>query len=125
MTKLQFTAAALENLKQICQERANEMECDCPEPTKNWSANAYEDGDPCNGIASGTSALRVQFKVDYSNQCTTQKSLTVKATSSGSEIGSTTITIPTGSGTKSGVISFDRGYPCGTINIVGRAGGEC
>lgn len=99
------------------------MECDCPEPTKNWSANAYEDGDPCNGMASGTSALRVQFKVDYSNQCTTQKSLTVRATSSGSEIGSTTITIPTGSGTKSGVISFDRGYPCGTINIVGRAGG--
>ena len=26
---------------------------------------------------------------------------------------------------KSGVISFVRGYPCGTINIVGRAGGEC
>lgn len=76
-------------------------------------------------MASGTSALRVQFKVDYSNQCTTQKSLTVRATSSGSEIGSTTITIPTGSGTKSGVISFGRGYPCGTINIVGRAGGEC
>ena len=125
MTKLQFTAAALENLKQLCQERANAMECDCPEPTKNWSANAYKDGDPCNGMASGTLTLRVQFKVDYSNQCTTQKSLTVRATSSGSEIGSTTITIPTGSGTKSGVISFDRGYPCGTINIVGRAGGEC
>ena len=124
MTKLQFTAAALENLKQLCQERANAMECDCP-PTKSWSANAYEDGDPCNGMASGTSALRVQFKVDYDNQCTTQKSLTVKATSQGSEIGSTTITIPTGSGTKSGVISFDRGYPCGTININGRAGGQC
>ena len=100
------------------------MECDCP-PTKNWSANAYADGNPCNGASSGTSALRVEVRITYSNECTTQKSLTVTASSSGTTIGSTTVTIPTGSGTKKATISFDRGYPCNSINISGRAGGQC
>ena len=95
------------------------------EPTKNWSANAYADGDPCNGAPSGTSALRVKVEITYSNDCTTQKSLTVTASSSGTTIGSTTVTIPTGSGTKKATISFDRGYPCNSINISGRAGGQC
>jgi hypothetical protein len=99
--------------------------CDCVEPTKNWSANAYADGDPCNGAPSGTSALRVEVEITYSNECTTQKSLTVTASSSGTTIGSTTVTIPTGSGTKKATISFDRGYPCNSINISGRAGGQC
>ena len=122
--KLQFTAAALANLKEICQERANALECDCP-PTKNWSANAYVDGNPCNGTPSGTSALRVEVEITYSNECTTQKSLTVTASSSGTTIGSTTVTIPTGSGTKKATISFDRGYPCNSISVNGRAGGQC
>ena len=100
------------------------MECDCP-PTKNWSANAYVDGDPCNGTPSGTSALRVEVEITYSNECTTQKSLTVTASSSGTTIGSTTVTIPTGSGTKKATISFGRGYPCNSISVNGRAGGQC
>ena len=95
------------------------------EPTKNWSANAYADGNPCNGAPSGTSVLRVEVEITYSNECTTQKSLTVTASSSGTTIGSTTVTIPTGSGTKKATISFDRGYPCNSINISGRAGGQC
>ena len=99
--------------------------CDCVEPTKNWSASAYVDGNPCNGAPSGTSALRVEVEITYSNECTTQKSLTVTASSSGTTIGSTTVTIPTGSGTKKATISFDRGYPCNSINISGRAGGQC
>ena len=99
--------------------------CDCVEPTKNWSANAYADGDPCNGAPSGTSVLRVEVEITYSNECTTQKSLTVTASSSGTTIGSTTVTIPTGSGTKKATIFFDRGYPCNSINISGRAGGQC
>ena len=99
--------------------------CDCVEPTKNWSASAYADGNPCNGSPSGTSALRVEVEITYSNECTTQKSLTVTASSSGTTIGSTTVTIPTGSGTKKATISFDRGYPCNSINIIGRAGGQC
>ena len=100
--------------------------CNCPEPPrKNWSANAYADGDPCNGAPSGTSSLRVEVEIGYSNECTTQKSLTVTASSSGTTIGSTTVTIPTGSGTKKATIFFDRGYPCNSINISGRAGGEC
>ena len=100
------------------------MKCDCPE-VKNWSANAYIYGNPCDGAPSGTSALRVEVEITYSNECTTQKSLTVTATSSGTTIGSTTVTIPTGSGTKQATISFDRGYPCNSINISGRAGGQC
>ena len=122
--KLQFTAAAQASANALAQEKANAMECDCP-PTENWSANAYVDGDPCNGIPSGTSALRVGVEITYSNECTTQKSLTVTASSSGTTIGSTTVTIPTGSGTKKATIFFDRGYPCGSINISGRAGGQC
>ena len=122
--KLQFTAAAQADAQRLAQEKANAMECDCP-PTKNWSANAYADGNPCNGAPSGTSALRVGVKITYSNECTTQKSLTVTASSSGTTIGSTTVTIPTGSGTKKATISFDRGYPCNSINISGRAGGQC
>ena len=122
--KLQFTAAAQADAQRLAQEKANAMECDCP-PTKNWSANAYVDGDPCNGTPSGTSAPRVEVEITYSNECTTQKSLTVTASSSGTTIGSTTVTIPTGSGTKKATISFDRGYPCNSINISGRAGGQC
>ena len=122
--KLQFTAAAQADAQRLAQEKANAMECDCP-PTKNWSANAYVDGNPCNGTPSGTSALRVKVEITYSNECTTQKSLTVTASSSGTTIGSTTVTIPTGSGTKKATISFDRGYPCNSINISGRAGGQC
>ena len=122
--KLQFTAAAQADAQRLAQEKANAMECDCP-PTKNWSANAYADGDPCNGAPSGTSALRVEVEITYSNECTTQKSLTVTASSSGTTIGSTTVTIPTGSGTKKATISFDRGYPCNSISVNGRAGGQC
>ena len=122
--KLQFTAAAQASANALAQEKANALECDCP-PTKNWSANAYVDGNPCNGTPSGTSALRVEVEITYSNECTTQKSLTVKASSSGTTIGSTTVTIPTGSGTKKATISFDRGYPCNSISVNGRAGGQC
>ena len=122
--KAALTAAAQADAQRLAQEKANAMKCDCP-PTKNWSANAYVDGDPCNGAPSGTSALRVEVEITYSNECTTQKSLTVTASSSGTTIGSTTVTIPTGSGTKKATISFDRGYPCNSINISGRAGGQC
>ena len=122
--KAALTAAAQASANALAQEKANALECDCP-PTKNWSANAYVDGDPCNGTPSGTSALRVEVEITYSNECTTQKSLTVTASSSGTTIGSTTVTIPTGSGTKKATISFDRGYPCNSINISGRAGGQC
>ena len=122
--KLQFTAAAQASANALAQEKANAMECDCP-PTKNWSANAYADGNPCNDVPSGTSALRAKVRITYSNECTTQKSLTVTASSSGTTIGSTTVTIPTGSGTKKATISFDNGYPCNSINISGRAGGQC
>ena len=122
--KAALTAAAQADAQRLAQEKANAMECDCP-PTKNWSASAHVDGNPCNGTPSGTSALRVKVEITYSNECTTQKSLTVTASSSGTTIGSTTVTIPTGSGTKKATISFDRGYPCNSINISGRAGGQC
>ena len=122
--KAALTAAAQASANALAQEKANAMECDCPQ-TKNWSASAYVDGNPCDGASSGTSALRVEAEITYSNECTTQKSLTVTASSSGTTIGSTTVTIPTGSGTKKATISFDRGYPCNSINISGRAGGQC
>ena len=123
--KAALTAAAQADAQRLAQEKANAMECDCPQPTKKWSASAYVDGNPCNGTPSGTSALRVKVEISYSNECTTQKSLTVTASSSGTTIGSKTVTIPTGSGTKKTTISFDRGYPCNSINISGRGGGQC
>lgn len=122
--KAALTAAAQASADALAQKKANAMECDCP-PTKSWSASAYVDGDPCDGATSGTSALRVMVEITYSNECTTQKSLTVTASSSGTTIGSKTVTIPTGSGTKKATISFTRGYPCNSISISGRAGGQC
>ena len=95
------------------------------EPTKNWSADAYVYGDPCNGASSGTSVLRVEVEITYSNECTTQKSLTVTASSFGTAIGSTTVTIPTGSGTKKATIFFNRGCPCSSISISRGFGGQC
>ncbi|UWF84501.1 MAG: hypothetical protein [Bacteriophage sp.] len=127
--KAALTAAALENLKQLCQERANAMECDCPE-VKTWSANAMLSGDPCNGLSGSTSALRCSYEVSYNNQCGSSKSITVTVTGRNDHgqtvtAGSTSVSIPTGSGKKTGVIGFDSGVQCGSISVSGGGSGNC
>lgn len=87
-------------------------------------------GDPCNGLPSSTSALRCSYQVTYNNQCGSSKSITVTATgrTEGNEVitaGSTTVSIPTGSGTKSGSIGFDRGVLCGSVRVSGGDSGNC
>ncbi len=87
-------------------------------------------GDPCNGLPSSTSALRCSYEVTYNNQCGSSKSITVTVTgrTEGGEsmtVGSTTVSIPTGSGKKSGTISFDRGVQCGSIRVSGGGSGNC
>ena len=62
-------------------------------------------GDPCNGLPSSTSALRCSYEVYYNNQCGSSKSITVTVTGrndNGQTVtaGSTSVSIPTGSGKK-------------------------
>ena len=104
--------------------------CDCPEPTKTWSANAMLSGDPCNGLSGSTSALRCSYEVSYNNQCGSSKSITVTVTGRNDHgqtvtAGSTTVSIPTGSGKKTGVIGFDSGVQCGSIRVSGGGSGNC
>ena len=127
--KAALTAAAQASANALAQEKANAKECDCPE-VKTWSANVVLSGDPCNGLPSSTSALKCSYKVTYNNQCGSSKSITVTATgrTEGNQVitaGSTTVSIPTGSGTKSGSIGFDRGVLCGSIGVSGGDSGNC
>ena len=87
-------------------------------------------GDPCNGLPGSTSALRCSYEVSYNNQCGSSKSITVTATGSNDhgltvKAGSTTVSIPTGSGKKTGVIEFDLGVQCGTVSVFGGESGNC
>ena len=99
------------------------------EPTKTWSASVSLNGDQCNGMSSSTSALRCSYEVDYSNECGSSKSITVTATGRGdhgeSISNSATVTIPTGSGSKTGTIGFDTGVQCGSIRVTGGGSGNC
>ena len=128
--KAALTAAAQADAQRLAQEKANAMECDCVEPTKTWSANAMLSGDPCNGLPSSTSALRCSYEVSYNNQCGSSKSITVTVTGrndNGQTVtaGSTSVSIPTGSGKKTGVIGFDSGVQCGSISVSGGGSGNC
>ena len=104
------------------------MECDCPEQ-KTWSASVLLNGDQCNGMSSTTSALRCSYKVTYSNECGSSKSITVTASGRGdhgeSISNSTTVSIPSGSGSKTGTIGFDSGVQCGSIRVSGGDSGYC
>lgn len=87
-------------------------------------------GDPCNGLPSSTSALRCSYEVTYNNQCGSSKSITVTVTGRNDKgqtvtAGSTTVSIPTGSGKKTGVIGFDSGVQCGSIRVSGGGSGNC
>lgn len=87
-------------------------------------------GDPCHGLPGSTSALRCSYEVPYDNQCGSSKSITVTVTGRNDEgqtvtAGSTSVSIPTGSGKKTGVISFDLGVQCGSIRVSGEGSGNC
>lgn len=106
------------------------MECDCVEPTKTWSAYVTLNSDPCNGLPSFTSALRCPYEVSYDNQCGSSKSITVTVigkNDNGQTVtaGSTSVSIPTGSGKKTGVIGFDSGVQCGSISAYGGGSWNC
>ena len=86
-------------------------------------------GDPCNGQHVSTSALRCSYEVFYDNQCGSSKSITVTVTGRNDHgqtvTGSTSVSIPTGSGKKTGVIGFDSGVQCGSISVSGGGAGSC
>ena len=130
MTKLQFTAAALENLKQICQERANAMECDCPEEKKTYTVKLTTDEDCNNGQGGDLGLLHGNFVVAYTNNCGTAKSLNVTAT--GRRYGgtdtlsyNTTISIPNGTGSFKHSFYFDVAIVCHTFRISGGGTFDC
>ena len=86
-------------------------------------------GDPCNGLPGSTSTLRCSYEVSYHNQCGSSKSITVTVTGRNDHgrtvTRSTTVSIPTGSGKKTGVIGFDSGVLCGSISVSGGGSGNC
>ena len=87
-------------------------------------------GDPCNGLSSFTSTLKCPYEVSYNNQCGSSKSITVTVTGKNDlgqtvTVGSTTVSIPTGSGKKTGVIGFDSGVRCGFMSVSGGGSGNC
>ena len=87
-------------------------------------------GDPCNGLSGFTSVLRCSYEVPYNNQCGSSKSITVTVTGRNNlgqtvTAGSTTVSIPTGSGKKTGIIGFDSGVQCGSISVSGGRSGNC
>jgi hypothetical protein len=112
--KAALTAAAQADAQRLAQEKANAM----------------LSGDPCNGLSGSTSALRCSYEVSYNNQCGSSKSITVTVTGrndNGQTVtaGSTSVSIPTGSGKKTGVIGFDSGVQCGSISVSGGGSGNC
>ena len=87
-------------------------------------------GDPCNGLPGSTAALRCFYEVFYNNQCGSSKSITVTVTGRNDKgqavtAGSTTVSIPTGSGKKSGVIGFGLVVQCESISVSGEGSGNC
>lgn len=87
-------------------------------------------GDPCNGLPSSTSALRCSYEVYYNNQCGSSKLITLTVTGrndNGQPVtaGSTIVSIPTGSGKKTGVIGLDLGVQCGSMGVYGGGSGNC
>ena len=117
--KLQFTAAAQASANALAQEKANALECDCPQ---NWSANVvdYSESGSC-----------IDFTVEYSNPCGSSKTITVTGgaeanTSTGMEMTtSTTVTIGTGSGSTSGRMCFQAAIRPGTAHAACTTGGQC
>lgn len=106
------------------------MECDCMEPTKMWSAYVMLVGDPCNGLPSYTSILKCSYEVSYNNQCGSSKSITVTVLGKNDQgqtvtVGSTSVSIPTGSGKKTGVMISDSGVQCGSMIIYGGGSWNC
>ena len=87
-------------------------------------------GDPCNGLLGSTSIIRCSYEVSYNNQCGSSKSITVTVTGKNDHgqtvtAGSTTVSIPTGSGKKTGVIGFGSGVQCESISVSGGGTGKC
>jgi hypothetical protein len=117
--KAALTAAAQADAQRLAQEKANAMECDCP---KNWSANVtdYSESGSC-----------INFTIEYSNPCSSNKTVTVTGgaeanTSTGMEMTtSTTVTIGTGSGSTSGRMCFQAGIKPGTAHAACTTGGQC
>lgn len=117
--KAALTAAAQADAQRLAQEKANAMECDCP---KNWSANVtdYSESGSC-----------INFTIEYSNPCSSNKTVTVIGgaeanTSTGMEMTtSTTATIGTGSGSTSGRMCFQAGIKPGTAHAACTTGGQC
>ena len=117
--KAALTAAAQASANALAQEKANAMECDCPQT---WSAYVvdYSESGSC-----------INFTVEYSNPCGSSKTVTVTGgaeanTSTGMEMTtSTTITIGTGSGSTSGKMCFQAGIRPGTAHAACTTGGQC
>ncbi len=120
-----FTAAALANLKEICQERANAKKCDCP-PAKTWSWSVSMNNDCMSHEQLVTSR---GFTITYNNQCGKSISGSVSGvgyTQNGEEqVNSASFTIPSGSGSKTGSMYFSREVVCGDVTISGHDSGNC
>ena len=131
-SQAEATQMARDNLAQLCQERANQLECDCP-PEASWSASAeFDESRTFPGVSS--CAYNIYYTVRYNNSCTSNKTMTVYASgticlSSGSreETVSKQVSIPPTGGatqTMSGSISVQDGFEKG-VQVYSEGGGKC
>ena len=123
--KAALTAAAQADAQRLAQEKANAMECDCPEQ-KTWSWSVSMNND-C--ISHGQLVTSRGFTITYNNQCGRSISGSVSGvgyTQNGEEqVNSASFTIPAGSGSKSGSVYFSREVVCGDVTISGHDSGNC
>ena len=117
--KAALTAAALANLKEICQERANALECDCP---KTWSASV---------TTSSGSGKTINYTIQYNNPCGSEKTsrMTIgyKKTNGQWEYETRIVPIPSGSGTFSDSTTTNYGISSGAYAYYedGQGSGSC
>lgn len=104
------------------QLQRSDCTCNEPEPVKTYSASASVGTLSCSG---GTNIGSIPYKVTYNNQCSSSKSLTVRAYCSGHYM-TKALTIDPGSDTLTGNISVP--YPdcaCNTVRVEGSISGNC
>ena len=104
------------------------MECDCPEPTKTWSANV---GTVTKNCSSSSQLINtVPYTLSYTNPCGSSKSVTVEVGGRPNDIvgdvsASRTVTVPSGSGSISGSLSLPQDCLCSSAYAIGYGSGNC
>ena len=103
-------------------------DCDCNEPVKTWSAEAYTTS---QGQGPGSLCPNTKGSLRYTNNCGTTKSITVTVRCAGSSVTNTyNVDVPTGQSEKaltfpSAPTSGGTTCPCSSVSMTGSGNGTC